>query len=219
MKRVFLIIVALIGVITFSFAQKKEITLEEIWKNYTFYPASVPGFATMPNGDFYTVKTENAIEKFSFKTGEKVGIILQNEELLKASNQTLNLKKIRKYQFDDSETKILFAEKVESIYRRSSKAFYYVYDLNTNELYTISKDKKISYATFSPDGSKVAYVKDYNIFYFDLQTEKEVQITTDGLQNHILNGFADWVYEEELDMSVSFWWSPDGSNASNAARQ
>lgn len=214
MKRVFLIIVALIGVITFSFAQKKEITLEEIWKNYTFYPASVPGFATMPNGDFYTVKTENAIEKFSFKTGEKVGIILQNEELLKASNQTLNLKKIRKYQFDDSETKILFAEKVESIYRRSSKAFYYVYDLNTKELYTISKDKKISYATFSPDGSKVAYVKDYNIFYFDLQTEKEVQITTDGLQNHILNGFADWVYEEELDMSVSFWWSPDGSKIS-----
>lgn len=214
MKRVFLIIVALIGVITFSFAQKKEITLEEIWKNYTFYPASVPGFATMPNGDFYTVKTENAIEKFSFKTGEKVGIILQNEELLKASNQTLNLKRIRKYQFDDSETKILFAEKVESIYRRSSKAFYYVYDLNTKELYTISKDKKISYATFSPDGSKVAYVKDYNIFYFDLQTEKEVQITTDGLQNHILNGFADWVYEEELDMSVSFWWSPDGSKIS-----
>lgn len=211
MKKIILIIGTVLCVLSTVFAQTKEITLEEIWKNYTFYPASVPGFATMPNGDFYTVKNENAIEKFSFQSGEKVGVILKNEDVSAASNGKLGLKNFRKYEFDNSETKLLFAEKVESIYRRSSKAFYYVYDLTAKKLHTISKDKKVSYATFSPDGSKVAFVRDYNIFYYDLQTGKEVQVTTDGLQNHILNGFADWVYEEELDMSVSFWWSPDGS--------
>lgn len=211
MKRIILTLSIFCVLSSSIFAQVKQITLEDIWKKGVFYPAYVPGFASMPNGDFYTVKNEYAIEKYSFKTGDKVGEILKNESVQTASKGTLTLKNFRTYQFDNSETKILLGANIESIYRRSTKGYYYVYDLNNQKLHTISSKEKVSYATFSPDGSKVAFVRDYNLFYYDLATEKEIQITTDGLQNHILNGFADWVYEEELDMSVSFWWSPDGS--------
>lgn len=190
-------------------AQTKEITLDKIWKEYTFYPASVPGFATMPNGDFYTVKNDSAILKYSFKDGKQVSVILKNEDIRKVAPKKMSLRSFRMYEFDNSETKILFAAQTEYIYRRSSKSFYYVYDLNTQKLHTISPDSKASYAAFSHDGNKVAFVRDNNLFYYDLTTEKEVQITADGIKNQVINGFADWVHEEELEMTKCFWWSPD----------
>jgi dipeptidyl-peptidase-4 len=66
------------------------------------------------------------------------------------------------------------------------------------------------YATFSPDGNKVAFVRENNIYIKDLASGKENPITTDGLQNNIINGATDWVHEEEFAFSVAFFWSPDG---------
>jgi len=67
-------------------------------------------------------------------------------------------------------------------------------------------------ATFSPDGSKVAYVRENNIFYYDLATNKEVQVTSDGKMNEIINGAPDWVYEEEFSFSKAFEWSPNSKS-------
>ena len=66
------------------------------------------------------------------------------------------------------------------------------------------------YATFSPSGNKVAFVRDNNLYYVDLSDGKEVAITTDGKKNEIINGASDWVYEEELELVQAFQWSPDG---------
>ena len=51
--------------VAMSFAQK-QITVEDIWKKYMFYPKSVPGFASMPNSDYYSVMSKTAITKHSF---------------------------------------------------------------------------------------------------------------------------------------------------------
>ena len=67
------------------------------------------------------------------------------------------------------------------------------------------------YATFSPDGSHIAYVKDNNLFLMNLESKKETQITKDGINNEIINGASDWVYEEEFGLVNAFFWSPDGT--------
>jgi dipeptidyl-peptidase-4 len=69
---------------------------------------------------------------------------------------------------------------------------------------------RLRYPTLSPDNKNVAYVKDNNMFIFNLESQTEKQITSDGKINSIINGAVDWVYEEEFSMSVGFQWSPTG---------
>src|SRR5690606_19782898 len=72
-------------------------------------------------------------------------------------------------------------------------------------------DKKIQEPSLSPDGSKVAYVLDNNLYIFDLRAQSTQQLTTDGEKNKIINGVTDWVYEEEFSFVRAFEWSPDGA--------
>lgn len=198
---------------SFLSAQPKEITVEKIWKEYLFSPKGVPGFNALSTGDFYTVYSSEGIDKHSFETGEKVASMLSNEQLRQQSNGSLNFKKINDYHFDRSENRILLAIEKESIFRRSSSAYYYVYDRQGNSLQELADTAKgkQSFAEFSPDGKMVAFVREYNLFVKDLANNREIQITNDGKENHIRNGFADWVYEEELSLTEAFEWSPDGS--------
>jgi dipeptidyl-peptidase-4 len=64
------------------------------------------------------------------------------------------------------------------------------------------------FATFSPDGSRVAYVRANNIYVQELATKKITQLTTDG-SAEIINGTSDWVNEEELLLRNCLRWSPD----------
>ena len=185
------------------FAQKKDITLENICKTYDFYPKSVKGFKSMNNGDYYSrIDTKDSIteiNKYSFKTGKKVRKILDSKGI------EFN---INNYTFSKDEKKILFAVETESIYRYSSKSKYFVYDLLTREVDTL-KSEKVMYATFSPDGNYIAYVFDNNLYVYNLKWDKTTQITNDGEKNKIINGASDWVYEEEFALVRSFEWSGD----------
>ena len=100
----------------------------------------------------------------------------------------------------------------ESIYRRSSKSFYYVYNLETKELKSLSDTSlgKQRLAEFSPDNSKIAFVRNNNLFYVTLSDFNENPVTKDGKINKIINGATDWVYEEEFSIHKGFEWSPDG---------
>ena len=157
---------------------QKQITVEDIWKKYQFVPKSVPGFASMPNSDYYSVISKTAITKHSFETGDAVGDILTEEALQKASGGKLTLGELSGYEFDASCTKMLLAFDEEAIYRRSSCAFYYVYDLQKNTVTPVAdkaKGKQL-FADFSADGNKVAFVRNYNLFYMDLATRKQMII-------------------------------------------
>ncbi|MBA3972078.1 MAG: DPP IV N-terminal domain-containing protein, partial [Bacteroidetes bacterium] len=91
----------------------------------------------------------------------------------------------------------------------STRETYYVYDRKSKSLTPVSAGEKQMYATFSPDGTKVGFVRGNNIFIKDLASGKETQLTTDGLHNNIINGATDWVHEEEFAFSVAYFWSPD----------
>ena len=202
MKKTFTLIIC-ISISIFSYSQK-EVTLEDIWQNYKFYPSGVPGFKSMNDGEHYTTTEKNddgiKIRKNSFETGEVVETILNSDDE--------RLSKMGSYQFNLEENKILIATNTESIYRHSSKSVYYIYNTKTKTIKNLS-DNKVMYATFSPDGNYIAYVFENNLYVYNLNWEKTTQITTDGEKNKIINGASDWVYEEEFALVRSFEWSGD----------
>ncbi len=191
--------------------ENKKVTLEDIWLNDTFREKSVHSVNWMRNGQYYSsLETDydlgiSNIVKYDITTGEKVETIVKGDELVpKGENYAIIFDS---YQFSTDESMILFATETEPIYRRSTKANYYV--LHLKKPVILSRGGKQSYATFSPDGSKVAFVRDNNLFYVDLDKMSENQITTTGEWNKIIVGSADWVYEEEFAFAKAFFWSPD----------
>lgn len=195
-----------------TFGQTKKITIEDIWNDFKFYPRGVAGYTAMPKSDYYTVIKRAGIERYSFATGERVDMLLSNADLERLSNGAVNISKVSGYEFSSDEKRMVIAVEEESIWRRSSLAFYYVYDL-VNKTLTMVADTntKLHFAFLSEDGSKVLFARDCDLFYQDMATGKITRITNDGKENAILNGYADWVYEEELDMSSAASWSPDGT--------
>ena len=191
--------------ITQTFSQKRDITLDDLWQNYTFYPSYIGGFNSMNDGEHYSTmeKTEKGQEiiKHQFKDGKKVRTLF--------SSADFDIQRINNYTFSDDEKQLLLSTETEKIYRHSSKSAYYIYNIFTDKLKKLTDDK-VMYATFSPDGEKVAYVFDNNLYIKNIRSEKITQVTTDGKKNHIINGASDWVYEEEFALVRSFEWSKNG---------
>lgn len=184
-------------------AQQKQITLEDIWQKNTFGTQSLESFHSMKNGDFYTTLNKNSygtyIEKFSYETLEKTETLVHGKDLA-------GLKYFESYEFSEDENKLILGAHLQKIYRHSKVGDYYVYDLNSKQLEAIA-DKKIMVPTFSPDGKKVAYVYENNLYVKDLTSGNTHQITKDGVKNSIINGVTDWVYEEEFSFVRAFQWN------------
>jgi dipeptidyl-peptidase 4 len=192
-------LVCLMG--TFSIAQK-NIAFEDLALRPTFSQESVYGINWMNDGQYYSALESNNIVKYDVTKGEKVATLLDGATLEPRISFSA-------YSFSADEKQVLLMTKRESIYRRSFKAEYYLYDFTSKTLRPLSPNGKQSYATFSPDGKKIAFVRDNNLFYVELEGMKEVQVTDDGRFNHIINGSSDWVYEEEFSFAKAFFWSPD----------
>lgn len=184
------------------FAQ--EITLEDIWAKGTFRSKSIDEIRSMKNGENYCILKREGIEKYAYATGKKTEEIVSFSDLKFKTESEY----VFDYQFNQDESKLLLATNPQFIYRRSYLANYYIYDIKTKQLTSVSKDK-VRLTEFAPDGSKVAYVKGNNLFMLYLSDMQETQITTNGEFNKIINGTTDWVYEEEFAITKGFFWSPD----------
>lgn len=206
------IIVLLICPATTLSAQKSDLKLEDIWGSTRFISRSVPGFNAMKDGESYTtsVQTANgkAVVRYNIKTGKAADTLVKPSQLI-SKKDTIEFDA---YSFSADEKKILFTSNTEAIYRHSSREDYFVLDLTSGSLLNITQGNKSMYGRFSPDGSKLAYVRDNNIYMYDLVKGVEIAVTTDGKRNEIINGATDWVYEEEFSMDIGFEWSPDGKN-------
>jgi dipeptidyl-peptidase-4 len=187
-----------------AFAQKKELTNEDIWLNGTYNQKVISGINSMNDGEHYTSNVDNKfVVEYEYKTGNAVDTLLKSA--------WCNGLKIESYEFSADENLILFSTEVEMIYRHSSKANFYVWNRKSKTLKALSDKGKQMYATFSPKGNTIAFVRENNLFIKDISTEKENQITSDGKFNEIINGAVDWVYEEEFAMDNGFEWNEDGS--------
>ena len=190
---------------------QKELSNELIWASPMFYGESVDEVNSMNDGEHYTILEEDgskiAINKYSFQTFEKTGQILNSGDV------KLNGKEIEfsSYEFNSDESKILLSTDIKPIYRRSYTAFYYIYDIASKKTFELSEKEKggQTLAELSPDGKKVAFVRNNNIYIKNLETGIEVAVTEDGKLNEIINGTTDWVYEEEFAITKGFYWSPN----------
>ena len=113
------------------------------------------------------------------------------------------------FTFNTKEDKLLIPTETEPIYRHSKRAKYKIYDISKSNLISVF-DEKIEAPLFSPEGNKIAFVYENNLYIRDLANEKVRQITNDGKKNEIINGISDWVYEEEFGIVRMFDWSKDG---------
>jgi len=205
MKKILLFFIVFTTIAT---AQKKDITLEEIW-NGSFRTEQMNELNSM-NGDFYTLLNFNretrstSVDKYSYATLEKIETIVDSKDLS-------SLKYFENYAFNNNETKLILGVDIEPIYRRSTLGIFYIYDIASKTLKRIDTDK-IQEPTFSPDSKKVAYAKNNNIYIKNLETNTTSQITFDGKKNNIINGICDWVYEEEFEFVRAFKWSSDSKN-------
>lgn len=198
--------------ISFSLtAQKKDLTLDDIFVKGIFKGKSV-AYTSMKNGIQYieaetdTVNGTKDLVLYDYKTGKKSGIFLRGIDV------QLNGKPLEfsGFQLSEDETKVLFKNNTEAIYRHSTKSDCYVYDKVSKKLFDLSIMGKMQLCSLSPDGSKVAYVRDNNLYLWVLGANNEELLTHDGLKNSIINGAPDWVYEEEFSFSKAYEWSPDG---------
>ncbi len=210
-KKLIIVLIAWFAVINVK-AQQQQLTIDDIWYSNKFYGNPVDDFQPMKDGLHYTVIKEGqaktvSIVEYDYQTGKAADTLLKNVWL------KTNDKKppyFTAYTLSNDESKILIPINTESIYRRSSRSTYLVYDIKLKTTTNLSPDAKQENAVFSPDGAKVAFVRDNNIFIEDILTAKETQVTTDGKRNFIINGLTDWVYEEEFEFTQAFEWSPDG---------
>lgn len=201
MKKILLLLLALVT-LSASVSAQKKFSYDDIMKG-TFRTKSVYGLRSMNDGKYYTVNEDGKIIKYSYKTGKNEGVIFDGKAMrLKFSD----------YTFSSDEKKILLTTNDRQIYRHSFLADYWVFDIATSILRPLSSNGSQEVATFSPDGSKVAFVRDNNLFCIDLATNDEKQLTTDGKFNFIINGKPDWVYEEEYSFSQGYQWSPDSKS-------
>ena len=188
------------------FAQEKMIQLEDIWASRTFSPEWVWGINSMNDGIHYSSLNygdKNVyITEYSYETGDSISTIVDSKDLDGIS--------FSDYSFSEDEKKVLLPTETESIYRYSSRSNYYVYDRETKTAQELSEGKQ-RLAQFSPDASKVAFVKENNIFIKDITNNTELQVTFDGEINKIINGATDWVYEEEFAFDNGMQWNTSGN--------
>jgi len=209
MRYVWLFIALLFATPSFAQNGTKLITLEDLWKDNTFKVKDVPGFNAMVDGTHYTrldkEDKHQYIRVYNLQTGEQEKTLFDNSKQ-QLGGTTIN---VNEYVFSKDEQKLLLLTESENIYRRSVLHRVYIYDIKSGSLQLLDYDK-VLHATFSPDGQKVAFVKNNNLYYKDLQSGNTVPVTTDGEKNHIINGNCDWVYEEEFEFTRAYDWAPDG---------
>jgi len=188
------------------FGQQK-ITVDEIFAG-AFRTKGMDELQSMKNTNQYTVLNTDwstrsqQIDLYDFATLKKVSNLIDTKSYKELADG------IDSYTFDASEKKILIACNSKQIYRHSFTADYFLYDMAAKTL-TKLFDFQIQEPTFSPDGTKVAYAKENNLYVYDVASKKSTAVTTDGKKNAIINGITDWVYEEEFAFVRAFDWSAD----------
>ncbi len=191
-------------------AQKKSITLEDIWKDGTFRMERLDRLHSMTNGKEYAVQNFDresrvgTVDIYDYKSGDKVRTAVNTTDID-------GLDYFISYEFGPKEEQVLMSTKLQSIFRRSTLGEYYVFNTLSRKLTKVSEDL-IQEPTFSPDGTKIAYGKDNDIYIFEIATGKVERVSYDGKKNEIINGITDWVYEEEFAFVRAFDWSADGKH-------
>ena len=194
-------------VFTIAVFGQQKITVEEIYSG-AFRAKGMDELQSMKNTNQYTVLNYDAasrsmqIDLFDFATLKKVTTLIDSK------NFPVLADGIDSYTFSPDEKLVLIANNTNQIFRHSFTADYYLYDTTTKNISKVF-DFQVQEPTFSPDGKKIAFARENNLYVYDIATKQTTAITTDGKKNSVINGITDWVYEEEFAFVRAFDWSKD----------
>jgi dipeptidyl-peptidase-4 len=179
------------------------LTIERIFDSRDFATVRFGPARWLEHGDAYTT-VENGgkdIVRYSTATGER-------KVLVSAPFA------IADYEWSSDGSRVLLFTNTRRVWRYETRGDYWVLDRASGKMKQLGGDApeaSLMFARFSPDGSRVAYVRANDIYVEDLASGKITALTTDG-SDTIINGTSDWVYEEELDLRNAYRWSPDGKS-------
>ncbi|HEY3405515.1 MAG TPA: S9 family peptidase, partial [Ohtaekwangia sp.] len=179
----------------------------------TLIPATAQqgGTRWASDGNSYYRTEQNEIVQYTLPANTKK--VLVSKQQLTPAGQPAPLQ-INHYIFSPDEKKILIYTNTSRVWRINTRGDYWLLNLADNSLKKLGASRPASslmFAKFSPDGTKVAYVSEYNIYLEDLNTNDIKALTTDGTRKYI-NGTFDWVYEEEFACRDGIRWSPDSKS-------
>ena len=190
----------------FNLIAQQKLTVEEIYSG-AFRTETMDELFAMKNSNQYAVlnfdrsSRSMQLDLYDFATLQKINTIVDTKNFPALADG------IDSFVFSKDEKQLLIANNTNAIFRYSFTADYFLYNLASKKLSKIAS--QVQEPTFSPDGLKIGFAKENNLFIYDIASEKITQVTTDGKKNSIINGITDWVYEEEFAFVRAYDWSAD----------
>ena len=216
-RRIAVTLVVALSSVAFSHADERESArklLENTVFNPEFRPKSFHGGEWFGGGDSYLalepLSSGQGTEIVRYQTATGVRDVFIPASRLIPSGEKKPLD-ITDYRFSADGYQLLIFTNSQTVWRKDTRGDYWILNLQTGALRKLGGDaapSTLMFAKFSPDNSKVAYVRANNIYVEDLAAPKITQLTHDGSAT-IINGTSDWVNEEEFDIRDGFQWSPD----------
>ncbi len=198
-------------------ADSALLTLDRIFNSRDFSSEFFGPARWLENGSGYTALERSAevqrgrdIVRYDPQSGRR-DILVSAQKLVLADSDTAMA--ITDYHWSNDGQRLLIFTNTQRVWRQNTRGDYRVLYLATGELQKLGGEAKPStlmFAKFSPNGGRVAYVRENNIYVENLVDQKILQLTHDGSRT-IINGTFDWVYEEEFGLRDGFRWSPDGN--------
>lgn len=175
---------------------------------YAIAAQSLSGIKWAADGASYFAIEQNRIIQYNLPAFARTVLVDSQQLVPQGMNKPIV---VRNFYFSNDGKRLLLYTNTKKVWRYDTRGDYWVLDVAANTLRPVGKERPASslmYAKFSPDGSKVAYVSEHNIYMEDVSSGDVRQLTKDGT-SRIINGTFDWVYEEEFDCRDGFRWSSD----------
>lgn len=194
---------------------QEALTLDSIFVERD-YAAARFGPARWLDGDSYAtlepspeIPRANELVRYAAADGERVRIVSARELIPDFRDRPLF---IEDYSFSADGRLLLIFTNSERVWRTNSRGDFWIFDLETRDLRQLggsARESELMFAKFAPDSTRVAYVRNNDLYMEDLRTDVITRLTHDG-SDKVVNGTFDWVYEEEFGLRDGFRWSPDG---------
>ena len=171
----------------------------------------------LPDGAAYTIVERSSerdgawdIARYDATTGAR-SVLIPGSLLVPEGKK--NALDIDDYAWSGDGQQLLIFTNTRRVWRNNTRGDYWILDLRSRRLHQVGSDapeSSLMFAKFSPDSTKVAYVRGHDIYVETVAGGPATKLTSDGSDTTI-NGTSDWVYEEELGLRDCFRWSPDSS--------
>ncbi|MDZ4850729.1 MAG: S9 family peptidase [Pirellulaceae bacterium] len=196
------------------------LSVDRIFTKKEFQPAEMGSIVwSQRSAAYFKLERNQATKKNAGRDLIRIDLASQATEVIVSVSESIpadesNPLSIDGYEFSKDESKLLIFTNSKKVWRRNTRGDYWLFDLKDRELKKLGGEiaaSSMKFAKFAPDGNRVAYVHENNLYVQELNSFAITQLTKDGSAT-LINGTSDWVNEEELAIRDAFRWSPDSQS-------